>query len=166
MPMTTIRTTTVRCEHCGRTNRVPAVATGSLRCGVCHKPLPWVVDASDEDFVQVVERATVAVLVDLWAPWCGPCRRVSPALEQLARQMAGQLKLVKVNVDGSPALAHRFAVQAIPTLLILNCGQELSRQVGAAAAPALRSWVQHTLAATGGRPESNRAQGTASPLEP
>jgi thioredoxin 2 len=75
---------------------------------------------------------------------------VSPALEQLARQMAGQLKLVKVNVDSSPALAHRFSVQGIPTLLILSHGQELSRQVGAATAPALRSWVQHALAATEG----------------
>ena len=148
MPVTTTRTTTVRCEHCGKTNRVPAVATGSPRCGVCHQPLPWIVDASDEDFAQIAERATVHVLVDLWAPWCGPCRMVSPALEQLARQMAGQLKLVKVNVDGSPALANRFAVQGIPTLLILNRGQELSRQVGAATASALRSWVQHALAAT------------------
>ena len=150
MPVTTARTTTVRCEHCGKTNGVPAAATGSPRCGVCHKPLPWIVDASDEDFAQIAERATIHVLVDLWAPWCGPCRMVSPALEQLARQMAGQLKLVKVNIDSSPALAHRFAVQGIPTLLILDRGQELSRQVGAATAPALRSWVQQALATTEG----------------
>ncbi len=144
--MTTTRMTRVGCEHCGKTNRVPAVASGTPRCGNYRKPLPWIVDAGDEDFAEIAESATVPVLVDLWAPWCGPCRMVGPALEQLAGQMAGQLKLVKVNVDGSPALARRFGVQGIPTLLMLDRGQELSRQVGAAPAPSLRKWVADAMA--------------------
>jgi len=72
------------------------------------------------------------VLVDLWAPWCGPCRMVSPALAQLAGEMAGQLKLVKVNVDQAPKLQQRFGVQAIPTLMVLRKGQVIARHAGAA----------------------------------
>jgi len=135
----------VRCPHCGRRNRVPATAAGIPRCGNCHRPLPWIVDTGDEDFAEVAERASVPVLIDLWAPWCGPCRMVSPALEQLAAEMAGRLKLVKVNVDESPKLQQRFGVQAIPTLMVLRDGRVAARQAGAAPAPALRAWLEQTL---------------------
>jgi thioredoxin 2 len=135
----------VRCENCGRRNRVPAAATGTPRCGNCHQPLPWIVDAGDEDFAEVAERASVPVLVDLWAPWCGPCRMVSPALAQLAGEMAGRLKLVKVNVDEAPKLQQRYGVQAIPTLMVLRKGQVVARQAGAAPAPALRAWLEQAL---------------------
>jgi thioredoxin 2 len=135
----------VRCENCGRRNRVPAAATGTPRCGNCHQPLPWIVDAGDEDFTEVAEQASVPVLVDLWAPWCGPCRMVSPALAQLAGEMAGRLKLVKVNVDEAPKLQQRFGVQAIPTLMVLRNGQVIAPQAGAAPAPALRSWLEQAL---------------------
>jgi thioredoxin 2 len=136
----------VRCENCGRRNRVPAAAAGTPRCGNCHQPLPWIVDAGDEDFAEVAERASVPALIDLWAPWCGPCRMVSPALEQLATEMAGRLKLVKVNVDESPKLQQRFGVQAIPTLLVLRGGAVAARQTGAAPAAALRTWLEQALA--------------------
>ena len=135
----------VRCENCGRRNRVPAAATGTPRCGNCHQPLPWIVDAGDEDFTEVAEQASVPVLVDLWAPWCGPCRMVSPALAQLAGEMAGRLKLVKVNVDQAPKLQQRLGVQAIPTLMVLRTGQMIARQAGAAPAPALRAWLEQAL---------------------
>jgi thioredoxin 2 len=135
----------VRCENCGRKNRVPATATGVPHCGNCHQPLPWIVDAGDGDFAEVAERASVPVLVDLWAPWCGPCRMVSPALAQLAGEMAGKLKLVKVNVDEAPKLQQRFGVQAIPTLMVLRKGQVVARQAGAAPAPALRAWLEQAL---------------------
>src|SRR5260221_14008029 len=68
----------VTCPNCGRRNRVPAAATGTPRCGNCHKPLPWIVDAGDDDFAEVAERASVPALIDLWAPWCGPCRNGEP----------------------------------------------------------------------------------------
>lgn len=135
----------VTCGHCGRRNRVPAVAQGVPHCGNCHQPLPWVADADADTFAQVAEMATVPVLVDLWAPWCAPCRTVSPALEQLATELAGQLKLVKVNVDQAPAVTQRFSVRAVPTLLILRKGEIVTQQAGAAPLPALRTWVQGAI---------------------
>jgi thioredoxin 2 len=121
---------------------VPAVAEGAPRCGHCHQPLPWIVDAGDDTFAEVAEAASIPVVVDMWAPWCGPCRMVSPALAQVATELAGRIKLVKVNVDEAPKLQQRFTVQAIPTLLVLRQGQVVARQAGAAPAPALRTWIE------------------------
>ena len=137
----------IRCPYCGQTNRVPAAAAGTPRCGKCHQPLPWITDADDTTFGDIADAAKIPVIVDLWAPWCGPCRAVSPALEQLARDLAGQVKLVKVNVDVSPRLSQRFGAQAIPTLLVLRGGQVTARQTGAAPPAALRAWVSQALAA-------------------
>jgi thioredoxin 2 len=136
----------IACPNCSRRNRVPGAASGTPHCGNCHKPLPWIVNAGDDDFAEVAEHASVPALVDLWAPWCGPCRMVSPALEQLATEMAGKLKLVKVNVDESPKLQQRFGVQAIPTLLLLRNGAVAARQTGAAPAGVLRTWLEQGLA--------------------
>jgi thioredoxin 2 len=135
----------VVCPNCGRKNRVPAAAAGTPRCGHCHNPLPWIADAGDDSFAERVEQARMPVLVDLWAPWCGPCRAVSPALENLARDRAGRIKLVKVNVDDSPAIAARFGVQGIPTLLVLDKGTVVTRQTGAAPEAALRQWLDQAL---------------------
>jgi thioredoxin 2 len=135
----------VSCPHCGRKNRVPAAVVGKPRCAQCHQWLPWIVDASDDTFAEVAENSSIPVLVDLWATWCGPCRMVSPALEQLAQERAGQLKLVKVDVDAAPAVSQRFAVRAVPTLLLLREGEVLGRQSGAAPIAALRAWVNETL---------------------
>jgi thioredoxin 2 len=104
-----------------------------------------VVDTSDADFPTVADESTIPVLVDVWAPWCGPCRMVSPALEQLATELAGTLKLVKVNADEAPEVSRRFDVQAIPTLVLLHHGTVVDKQVGAAPAPALRSWLNEHL---------------------
>lgn len=87
----------VTCPNCGKNNRVPAAASGYPRCGVCKSAVPWIVDAGDADFAEVAEQAPQVVLVDLWATWCGPCRMVSPALEKVATERAGKLKLVKVD---------------------------------------------------------------------
>lgn len=135
----------VVCPNCGRKNRVPAAAAGTPRCGHCHNPLPWIVDAGDDSFAERVEQARMPVLVDLWAAWCGPCRAVSPALVNLARDRAGRIKLVKVNVDESPAIAARFGVQGIPTLLVFDKGTVVTRQTGAAPEAALRQWLDQAL---------------------
>ncbi|MEW2487274.1 thioredoxin [Streptomyces sp. NPDC048411] len=136
---------TARCGTCGKMNRVPAAAQGRPRCGNCRAPLPWIAEAGDSDFGTVAEQAGLPVLVDLWATWCGPCRMVSPALEKVADDLAGRIKLVKVDIDKSPALARRFEVQAVPTLLVLDQGRTIARQAGAAPAPVLRQWVERAL---------------------
>jgi thioredoxin 2 len=136
----------VRCPKCGKKNRVPAAASGAPRCGDCKAPLPWIVDAGDDSFSVVADESSLPVLVDLWAPWCGPCRAVSPVLEQLAIEMAGRIKLVKVNSDIAPQFSRRFEVQAIPTLVLLDRGRVVARQIGAAPADALRRWLEQALA--------------------
>jgi len=88
----------------------------------------------------------VPVVVDLWAPWCGPCRMISPALEEVARRRAGGLKLVKVNVDEHPGVSARFGVQGIPTLLFFLKGRLVDRAVGARGVDALDIWIDAALA--------------------
>jgi thioredoxin 2 len=132
------------CPACGKKNRVPAVATGTPTCGVCGAPLPWLVDATTATFDGATD-ANVPVLVDLWAPWCGPCRMVAPILEQLAVERAGRIKVVKVNVDDEPQVSARFGVQGIPTMLLFEHGELVGRQTGAAPAPALSRWIDETV---------------------
>ena len=139
------RWTVVTCPHCGKRNRVPSVADGVPRCGNCHNSLPWIAEAGDDDFAAIAERASIPVLVDFWAPWCGPCRMVSPALEQLATERAGVIKLVKVDVDRASALGQRFQIQAVPTLLVLRGGEVAARQAGAAPVAVLRRWLDDAL---------------------
>ncbi|BAS08263.1 thioredoxin C-1 [Arthrobacter sp. Hiyo4] len=140
----------IKCPSCGKTNRVPAAASGRPRCGNCKQGLPWITAAADDDFAVVAEQSPVPVLVDFWAEWCGPCRMVSPVLDTLATERAGGIKLVKVDVDQSPRLSSRFDIQAIPTLMIIDGGRVLARQAGAAPAAVLRSWVDGVLGASRG----------------
>lgn len=135
------------CPSCGKKNRVPASATGTPRCAVCTAPLPWVVEVGDGSWGEVTEQATVPVVADFWAEWCGPCRMVSPVLEQLATEYAGRIKVVKVNVDQSPALSQRFKVQSIPMLGVFDGGRMVSQQVGAAGIDHMRRWLDSALAA-------------------
>jgi thioredoxin 2 len=138
----------VQCTQCGRRNRVPAAASGVPRCGNCKTVLPWIADADDESYGAVVESSKLPVLLDLWAPWCGPCRIVSPVLEKLAAKYAGKIKLAKVNVDQSPRTQARFEVQGIPTLIVLKDGKVIERQTGASPEPALSEWLKKALAKT------------------
>ena len=137
----------VVCPNCGKKNRTPAVAEGAPRCGNCHHALPWVVDAAPSEFDGAIG-ASVTVLVDFWAPWCGPCRMVSPAVEAQARERAGQLKVVKLNIDDAPDIAGRYGVQSIPLLMLVRDGEEVDRQIGAVPPAQLGSWLdRHTAAA-------------------
>jgi thioredoxin 2 len=139
------RTSVVTCPNCGQRNRVPAAAASVPKCGNCRNALPWIADAGDDDFSEVAERPPIPVVVDLWATWCGPCRMVSPALEQLAIERAGDIKLVKVEIDAAPRLAQRFEVHAVPTLLVMRDSEVIARQPGAAPVAALRRWLDQAL---------------------
>ncbi|MHB1615468.1 MAG: thioredoxin, partial [Actinomycetes bacterium] len=130
-------------------NRVPAVASGTPRCASCHQSLPWLASAGDEDFAEVARDAPVPVLIDLWAPWCAPCRQVSPVVESMARTFTGRMKVVKVNADEAPRTSSAFAVSAIPTLLLLRDGAEVSRRVGALPPAAMQAWLSAELSAPG-----------------
>lgn len=101
---------------------------------------------SDAEFESKVLRSTTPVLVDFWAPWCGPCRMVAPVLEQIARDLGDRLTVVKVNTDENPIWAGRYEVQGIPTLLMIAGGQVLDRIVGALPAPLLQAQVERFLA--------------------
>jgi thioredoxin 2 len=133
------------CPHCGRRNRVPDAAPGKPRCAICHSALPWSVTAAGDTFDRVAAGSDIPVLVDLWAPWCGPCTMVSPLVERAGQAFAGRLKVVKVNVDEAPGVASRFGARGIPTLLLLDHGRELSRQVGAVPWQQLERWIESTL---------------------
>jgi thioredoxin 2 len=135
----------IRCPACGRENRVRPAARGAPHCGACGAPLPWLVESGDEDFVAVAEESSLPVLLDFWAPWCGPCQMVSPLVERMAEALRGQLKVVKVNTDTAPAVSQRFRISGIPTLMILDHGNEVARVTGALNAAALRNWVEGHL---------------------
>jgi len=138
--------TIVTCPSCGRKNRVRATPKGVPRCSVCHADLPWIVDAAPAGFDEEIA-ASVPVLVDFWAPWCGPCRMVSPVVEQMGREFAGRLKVVKLNTDEAPAIAGRYHVQGIPLLVVIRDGAEVDRLVGAVPAAHLRAMLERHVAA-------------------
>jgi thioredoxin 2 len=104
------------------------------------------VDIGAGDFAAAIEASKLPVLVDLWAPWCGPCRMVAPALEQLAVERAGSLRIAKVNVDDEPTISARYGVQGIPTMLLFAKGVEVGRQVGAMPIEGIRQFVDASLA--------------------
>jgi thioredoxin 2 len=127
----------MRCPACSTANRVPrAKLRQGLRpvCGRCKASLSGnghPVTVTDANFATTVTAAPVPVLLDIWAPWCGPCRMVGPIVDQLAGEYAGKIRVGKLNVDDNPATASRFDARSIPTLLILRDGREIDRIVGA-----------------------------------
>ena len=138
----------LRCPECQAKNRVARARLAEQpACSRCHANLvPHApVTVTDEAWPVEVDASPMPVLVDFWAPWCGPCRAMAPVLDQLATETAGRLKVVKVNVDENPRAAARFGVQAIPTLVILDHGQKRDELRGAVAKAALRARVDRFL---------------------
>ena len=136
------------CPHCGALNRVPPARLAEQPdCGKCHRPLftgkPLVLDAAG--FALHVERSQVPVLVDFWAPWCGPCRMMAPHFEQAAAQLEPQVRLAKVDTEAEPALGSRFDIRSIPTLALYAGGREVARQAGAMGAADIVRWTRANL---------------------
>jgi thioredoxin 2 len=124
----------IACAHCGATNRVPTARLGEdPSCGRCGQALlnGEPVELTDANFDAVTSKTDLPVVVDFWAPWCGPCRMMAPAFEQAAAQLKGRALLVKVNSDDNPRTSARFGIRSIPTLVKLDHGQETSRRSGA-----------------------------------
>jgi thioredoxin 2 len=135
------------CSNCGQKTRVRAAAEGVPHCPKCGRPLAWLTDVGVEDFSAVVEKSPIPVLIDFWAPWCAPCRIVAPAVERLSEELAGQMKVAKLNTDLAPALQERFGIRGIPTLVMMDRGKERDRVIGAMNLNALRQWVEQRLPA-------------------
>ena len=131
---TTAASEIIPCSFCGAKNRVTAEQRARTPvCGRCKKPLAMkagVTVVTDATFVEEVERSPLPVLVDLWAPWCGPCRMIAPSIDQLAAEMAGVVRFAKLNIDDNQHTAARFRVDSIPTLLIFKSGKVVDRLVG------------------------------------
>jgi thioredoxin 2 len=137
------------CGACGAKNRIPARHLADAgRCGACKATLPPLSDPLEVDgarFDQAVRGSPVPILVDFWAPWCGPCRMVAPEVHELAREMAGRALILKVNTEESPELAARFGVQSIPCFVILRGGQVLLQRAGVVPRTELRRWLESSL---------------------
>src|SRR5262249_44944855 len=144
----------IRCPSCGATNRIPAGGPKpglEAICGRCKTPLS--ADASprrpvavtDATFAAEVEGSPLPVLVDLWAPWCGPCLSLAPAIEQLASELSGKVKVAKLNIDENPATPARFGVRSIPTMLVFKNGREGDRLVGLQSKSAIHSRLRAVM---------------------
>jgi thioredoxin 2 len=133
------------CPSCGTRNRIPVASKGRPQCASCHAALPWLVEAGDDELASALDTGQL-VLIDLWAPWCGPCRMVAPVLERLAVRYAGRVKVVKVNVDHNPRAAARFDARSIPTLAMVRDGETVARIVGAQPEPVLAQRIDALLA--------------------
>jgi thioredoxin 2 len=138
-------TTMVVCPHCEAANRVPSARLGERpTCGKCKKPLfpggPVVLD--ENNFDKQVTRSDIPVVVDFWAPWCGPCTMMAPAFEQAARDLEPGVRLAKLNTEESQAVAARYNIRSIPTLILFRDGQEVLRHSGAMSASDIVNWVK------------------------
>lgn len=134
----------VVCPSCGTKNRLPLAAKGHPRCAKCKTDLPWLVEADDTTVDAAID-TNALVVMDLWAPWCGPCRMIAPVLDTVSQDFAGRVKVVKVNVDESPRTAQKYQAQSIPLVLIMDGGAVVDTLLGAQPGPMYRSRIEGAL---------------------
>ena len=138
----------VVCPHCDAVNRIPAARMSEQpKCGQCHQSLfsGHPVELTAANFQKHTARSDIPVVVDFWAPWCGPCKMMAPAFEQAAGQLEPRVRFAKVNTEAEQALAAQFGIRSIPTLALFKNGREVARQPGAMGAADIQGWVQSHL---------------------
>ena len=136
------------CPHCNATNRVPSdKLQAELNCGKCHQPLlaAHPDNLGEAAFNAQLAKSDLPMVVDFWAPWCGPCRTMAPAYEKVSQDLQGRARFVKVNTEDEQGLAAKYNIRSIPTLAVFAGGREIARQPGAMSAPDLTRWVSAVL---------------------
>jgi thioredoxin 2 len=146
----------VACGSCGKKNRLAFERLDEdVQCGECKQPIKGPAEPiemrTSADFDRVVAKSVVPVLVDYWAPWCGPCRMVAPELQKVAARQAGQALVVKVNTDDLADLGQRYGIRSIPTLAVFAGGKEIARESGARPAEAIEAFIARARAASPAR---------------
>ena len=140
----------ISCPNCGKKNRLAFARLGeTMRCGECKQELRAPADPfeipSAADFDRIVAQSSLPIVVDYWAPWCGPCRMVAPEIKKVAERQAGRFLVVKVDTEALPDLGARFGIRSIPTLAVFMNGKEVARTAGARPAPDIEAFVEQAV---------------------